>query len=75
MSRIYAAFSVLNRIFNTIGSAQHLREHGIDVVVDLPGVGQNYQDHVLAPADAVLKNPISLMGQDQGWRTLSNGFQ
>nr|WP_318652695.1 hypothetical protein [Pseudomonas sp. PDM09] len=47
----------------------------MDVVVDLPGVGQNYQDHVLAPADAVLKNPISLMGQDQGWRTLSNGFQ
>ncbi|KIY69010.1 GMC oxidoreductase [Cylindrobasidium torrendii FP15055 ss-10] len=28
-----------------IGEAAHLKEHGIDVVVDLPGVGQNLQDH------------------------------
>lgn len=28
-----------------IGPAQHLRDHGIDVVVDLPGVGENLQDH------------------------------
>ena len=28
-----------------IGPAAHLREHGIDVVHDLPGVGQNLQDH------------------------------
>jgi len=30
-----------------IGPAAHLREHGIDVVVDLPGVGQNFHNHVL----------------------------
>ncbi|MDC0981504.1 GMC family oxidoreductase N-terminal domain-containing protein, partial [Candidatus Pseudothioglobus singularis] len=24
---------------------KHLKEHGIDVNVDLPGVGQNLQDH------------------------------
>ncbi len=29
-----------------IGPADHLREHGIEVVADLPGVGQNLQDHV-----------------------------
>lgn len=29
-----------------IGPADHLRQHGVDVVVDLPGVGQNYQDHI-----------------------------
>ena len=29
-----------------IGPAQQLRKHGIPVVVDLPGVGQNLQDHV-----------------------------
>jgi len=30
-----------------IGPAEHLKSHGIEVVVDLPGVGQNLQDHVL----------------------------
>jgi choline dehydrogenase len=32
-----------------IGPAEHLREHGIEVIVDLPGVGQNLQDHPMAP--------------------------
>ena len=58
-----------------IGPAAHLREHGIEPVVDLPGVGENYQDHVLVPVDADLKQPISLMGQDRGWRAVSNGLQ
>ena len=29
-----------------IGPATHLREHDIDVAVDLPGVGENLQDHL-----------------------------
>jgi len=29
-----------------IGSADHLRAHGIDVDADLPGVGRNLQDHL-----------------------------
>jgi len=29
-----------------IGPADHLREHGIEVVADLPGVGANLQDHL-----------------------------
>jgi choline dehydrogenase len=29
-----------------IGPADHLREHGIAVVADVPGVGQNLQDHI-----------------------------
>ncbi|MGL5033487.1 MAG: GMC family oxidoreductase, partial [Microcystaceae cyanobacterium] len=32
-----------------IGPAEHLESHGIPVVVDLPGVGQNLQDHVQLP--------------------------
>jgi choline dehydrogenase len=28
-----------------VGDAQELRRHGIDVVTDLPGVGENLQDH------------------------------
>lgn len=31
-----------------IGPAAHLQEHGISVVQDLPGVGQNLHDHVTA---------------------------
>jgi len=30
-----------------IGPADQLRSHGIDVVADLPGVGENLQDHAL----------------------------
>lgn len=30
-----------------VGKAEHLRAHGIEVVSDLPGVGENYQDHHL----------------------------
>jgi choline dehydrogenase len=29
-----------------IGPADHLREHGVEVVEDLPGVGANLQDHL-----------------------------
>jgi choline dehydrogenase len=29
-----------------IGPADHLQEHGIDVVADLPGVGRNLHDHL-----------------------------
>jgi choline dehydrogenase len=32
-----------------IGPADHLREIGIEVAVDLPGVGQNLHDHLLSP--------------------------
>jgi len=32
-----------------IGPAGHLRGHGIEVRVDLPGVGENLQDHVYSP--------------------------
>lgn len=29
-----------------IGPAEHLREHGIEAIHDLPGVGENLQDHL-----------------------------
>ncbi|MFI9276209.1 GMC family oxidoreductase [Kitasatospora sp. NPDC052896] len=32
-----------------IGPARHLAEHGIPLVADLPGVGQNLQDHAFVP--------------------------
>ena len=30
-----------------VGPAEHLREHGIEVVADVPGVGENLQDHLM----------------------------
>lgn len=36
-------------LLSGIGPADHLRAHGINVVSDLPGVGQNLQDHLLLP--------------------------
>jgi choline dehydrogenase len=32
-----------------VGPAHHLRTHGVDVAVDLPGVGANLQDHPTLP--------------------------
>ena len=36
-------------LLSGIGPASHLGEHGIDVRVDLPGVGANLQDHPVVP--------------------------
>jgi choline dehydrogenase len=36
-------------LLSGIGNAEYLQALGISVVVDLPGVGQNLQDHILVP--------------------------
>ncbi len=43
-----------------IGPAAHLAEHGIDVVADRPGVGQNLQDHLEVYVQFAAKKPITL---------------
>ncbi|WP_425043672.1 choline dehydrogenase [Primorskyibacter sp. S87] len=43
-----------------IGAAEHLSEHGIDVVVDRPGVGANLQDHLEVYVQYASKQPITL---------------
>ncbi|WP_298911220.1 choline dehydrogenase [uncultured Aliiroseovarius sp.] len=43
-----------------IGPAAHLKEHGIEVVVDRPGVGQNLQDHLEVYMQYASKQPITL---------------
>lgn len=58
-----------------IGNAAHLKEHGIDVVADLPGVGENYQDHLEATVQAEVKDPISLFGQDKGLKAAGHMLQ
>ncbi|MFC7065277.1 choline dehydrogenase [Brucella rhizosphaerae] len=43
-----------------IGPATQLKEHGIDVVVDRPGVGQNLQDHLEVYIQQECTQPITL---------------
>ena len=43
-----------------IGSAAHLAEHGIEVVADRPGVGQNLQDHLELYIQQACTQPITL---------------
>ncbi|MCP5395277.1 MAG: choline dehydrogenase [Sphingomonadaceae bacterium] len=44
-----------------IGPAAHLREHGIEVVHDLPGVGQGLQDHLAAHVRYKATKPLSML--------------
>lgn len=58
-----------------IGPADHLREHGIPVAVDSPGVGENLQDHNTALLTATTNGPFGYHGQDRGLRMLRNAFR
>jgi choline dehydrogenase len=53
-------------LLSGIGSAADLQRMGIPVVADLPGVGENYQDHLEATVQGETHRPISLLGQDKG---------
>ena len=44
-----------------IGPAQHLAEHGISMIADLPGVGQNLQDHLAAHVKYKATKPLSML--------------
>lgn len=52
-----------------MGPADHLREHGIEVRVDLPGVGQNLHDHPLVGGvafEARRSVPLSAYNHGEG---------
>ena len=53
-------------LLSGIGPAEELQAHGIDVVVDLPGVGKNLQDHVQLPV--IYRSKV-----DMGMTTLLTG--
>jgi choline dehydrogenase len=58
-----------------IGPADHLRQHGISVVSDSPGVGANLQDHCEAPVINASNGKYGYFGEDRGWRMVRNGLQ
>ena len=62
-------------LLSGIGSGDYLRKFGIDVVADLPGVGQNMQDHLDCTVISECKQPITLHSQMNPFRQLLTGMQ
>lgn len=58
-----------------VGDPGHLMQHGIDVKVASPGVGQNLIDHPEVPITAYANGPFGYYRQGEGWRMLRNGIQ
>lgn len=58
-----------------IGPAEQLRSHGIDVKADLPGVGENLQDHAGVPLAARAVGALGYYRQDRGIRKIRNGLE
>ncbi|WP_068304872.1 choline dehydrogenase [Pararhodobacter sp. CCB-MM2] len=58
-----------------IGPAEHLREHGIEVIADRPGVGSNLQDHLELYLQYATKDPISLFKYWNLWGKAFVGAQ
>lgn len=58
-------------LLSGIGPAAHLKQHGIDVVADRPGVGQNLQDHLELYIQQAAIKPVSLY---KYWNLLGKAF-
>lgn len=58
-----------------IGPADHLREHGIEMAVDLPGVGQNLQDHPTVHIQYACREPVSIHKVGQPLHKLAAGVR
>ena len=53
-----------------IGPAAHLKEVGISAAIDLPGVGQNLQDHMISGIASLCSQNITFNSAE----TLSNHY-
>ena len=51
-----------------VGNAHELSALGIDVVADLPGVGENLQDHLEVYVQYACKKPVSMQPMLKLWR-------
>lgn len=58
-----------------IGPADHLREHGIAVVADVPGVGGNFQDHLKVSVRWQGKTELAASSVTAGLFTHSNPIE
>ncbi|MFW2384172.1 MAG: choline dehydrogenase [Acidimicrobiales bacterium] len=58
-----------------IGDPEHLQSLGIEMVADLPGVGENMQDHLEVYIQYACKEPVSMQPHLAKWRAPWIGFQ
>jgi choline dehydrogenase len=58
-----------------IGPGEELRKHGIEVVHDLPGVGENLQDHLDVCMSWECPEPITIYSLRKGFKTLTIGLE
>ena len=58
-----------------VGNADELRPLGINVVHDLPGVGEHLQDHLEVYVQYGSRQPVSMQPSLQKWRRPWIGFQ
>ena len=58
-----------------IGPSKHLKEHGIDIHADLPGVGQNLQDHSCVILQYACKKSFPIHKVNQPHRKLATGIR
>jgi choline dehydrogenase len=58
-----------------IGAGDHLRQLGVDVVSDLPGVGLNLQDHLEVYVQHKCRQPITLYSATRPLNKLAVGLQ
>ena len=58
-----------------LGKADELSDLGIPVVQDLPGVGENLQDHLEVYVQYACKKPVSMYPALKWWRQPWIGFQ
>lgn len=58
-----------------VGPTDHLESLGIEVVADLPGVGQNLQDHLEVYIQHASRRPVSLQPYLARWRMPWIGLQ
>ena len=58
-----------------VGDAAHLEGLGIDVVADVPGVGENLQDHLEVYVQHACTRPVSMQPYNATWRRPFIGLQ
>jgi choline dehydrogenase len=58
-----------------IGRAQELESLGVSVLADLPGVGENLQDHLEVYVQYACKKPVSMVPALKWWNKPWIGFQ
>jgi choline dehydrogenase len=58
-----------------IGAGEEVTQHGIDLVHDLPGVGENLQDHIGVVSQFACTQPVTLHRSANVWNRLTAGIK